>query len=99
MANTTIKDVRNEEMEAVIKELKEYKVIAKQAEDKVKELEGRIKEFMKEIGETNIACGPYTCTYTSVEKGIFNKDIILEEDPELFKKACGTTSYMRLTVK
>ena len=36
---TVIKDVQDKEMEARIKELKEYKILQKQVEEKIKEAE------------------------------------------------------------
>lgn len=100
MATTTIiKDVQNKEMEAVIKELKEYKILKKQIEDKLAEAESTIKNYMKEIGEDNIAIGQYTCKLAEITKSTFNKELVLEADPKLYEKASGTTTYTRLTVK
>lgn len=99
MADTITKDVHNVEMESAIKELKEYKILKKQAEDRIKALEGLVKDFMDEIGETDIACGQYTCKLTEVGKSTFDKDIIKLEAPELYERATGTTTYRKLTIK
>ena len=101
MATTTtiIKDIKNDEMEAVIKELKEYKILKKQIEAKLEEVETTIKNYMKEIGEDNIAIGQYTCKLAEVTKSTFNKELVKEVNPTLYEKATGTSTYTRLTVK
>lgn len=99
MTDTIIKDVQNKELEATIKELKEYKILKKQIEAKVAEAEDAIKKYMTELGEDNVAVGQYTCKLTEVFKDTFDKTVVFENDPELYEKASGKTSYIRLTVK
>lgn len=96
----TLVDVKNTEYEAKVKELKEWKALKEQAEQKIKELEGDIKTFMIDsINESNIAIGPFKCTISTVNRGTFDKEMVRNEAPELFEKASGTTSYIRLIVK
>jgi predicted phage-related endonuclease len=96
----TLVEVKNTEYEAKVKELKEWKALKEQAEQKIKELEGDIKSFMIDsIKESNIAIGPFKCTISTVNRGTFDKELVHNEAPELFEKASGTTTYMRLTVK
>ena len=96
----TLVDVKNAEYEAKAKELKEWKALKEQAEQKIKELEGDIKSFMIDsIKESNIAIGPFKCTISTVNRETFDKKLVRNEAPELFEKASGTTSYIRLIVK
>ena len=96
---TIIKDVQDTKMEATIKELKEYKILQKQVEEKIKAAEAVVKQYMEDLGEDNIAVGQYTCKLTEVSKATFDKNIVLENDPELYEKASGTSSYIRLLIK
>lgn len=96
---TIIKDVQDKEMEARIKELKEYKILQKQVEDKIKESEAVVKQYMKDIGEDNIAIGQYTCKLTEVVRDTFDKEVVRKNAPKLFEKASGTSSYIRLLIK
>ena len=96
----TLVDVKNAEYEAKVKELKEWKALKEQAEQRIKELEGDIKSFMIDsINESSIAIGPFKCTISTVNRGTFDKELVRNEAPELFEKASGTTSYIRLIVK
>lgn len=100
MATTTIiKDVKDEKMEATIKELKEYKILQKQVEEKIKEAETAVKQYMKDLGEDNIAIGQYTCKLTEVVRDTFDKEVVRKNAPKLFEKASGTSSYIRLLIK
>lgn len=96
---TIIKDVQDKEMEARIKELKEYKILQKQVEEKIKEAEATVKQYMKDLGENNIAIGQYTCTLTEVVKSTFDKEVVRKNAPKLFEKASGKSSYVRLLIK
>jgi len=96
---TIIKDIKDEKMEATIKELKEYKILQKQVEDKIKEAEAAVKQYMKDIGEDNIAIGQYTCKLTEVVRDTFDKEVVRKNAPKLFEKASGTSSYIRLLIK
>lgn len=96
---TIIKDVQDKEMEARIKELKEYKILQKQVGAKIEEAEAAVKQYMKDLGEDNIAIGQYTCTLTEVVKPTFDKEVVRKNAPKLFEKASGKSSYVRLLIK
>jgi hypothetical protein len=99
MAKTEIiKDVKNPEIEAKIKEYKEYKNLKEQAESTMKKLSAEIQDFLTYIGEDNVAVGEYKVKLTHYSKSTFNKDIIKEEAPELYEKASGSTDATRLTI-
>lgn len=96
---TTIKDVQNAELEKAIKELKEYEILKKQAEDRIEEIKCSVRRYMEEIGETDIALGQYTCKLSETTTTKFNKQLVEEEAPELFDRATVKSSYMRLLIK
>lgn len=96
---TTIKNIQDVEMESNLKELKEWKVLKQQAEDRIKELENSVRDFMTKIDETNISVGPYTCKITEVKKSTFDKEIVMEKAPDVYADACGSITYKRLTIK
>lgn len=96
---TTIKNIQDVEMESNLKELKEWKVLKQQAEDRIKELENSVRDFMTKINETNISVGPYTCKISEVEKSTFDKGVVMEKAPDVYADACGTKTYTRLIIK
>ena len=94
-----IKEVNNEELANVIAELKELKVVKKQVEARIEELEDEVKKYMNSIGETYIACGQYTCKLSEVTRSTFDKDLISRLAPKAYEKALGVKPYIKLTVK
>lgn len=85
--NEIIKDVQNAELEEAIKQMKEYQIIAEQAEQKVKEIKAKVRNFMEENGETYVAIGQYKCKISEVTTTKFDKKYIQEKAPELFRQA------------
>ena len=96
--NEIIKDVQNAELEEAIKQMKEYQTIMEQAEQKVKEIKERVRNFMEENGETYVAIGQYKCKISEVTSTKFNKKYIQEKAPELFKEASYVESGTRFTI-
>lgn len=97
MANT-IKDIKNEEIRETLKKYKEYKVLKDQIEAEMKNITDDIKEFLKEIGEDNVAVGEYKIKLITYDKATFNKNTVLQEAPELYEKAFGSTTVTKLTI-
>ena len=97
MANT-IKDIKNEEIKETIKRYKEYKVLKDQIEAEMKNITNDIKEFLNEIGEDNVAVGEYKIKLTTYDKATFDKNIVLQEAPELYEKASSSTIVTKLTI-
>ncbi len=97
MANI-IKDVKNEEIKETIKRYKEYKVLKDQIEAEMKNITNDIKEFLNEIGEDNVAVGEYKIKLITYDKATFDKNIVLQEAPELYEKASGSTIVTKLTI-
>lgn len=96
--NDIIKDVNNDEIKEKIKKYKEYKVLKDQIEGEMKNITNDIKEFLTDIGENNIAVGEYKVKLTTYAKSTFDKNIILQEAPELYEKALGSTPATKLII-
>lgn len=94
----TIKDVKNEEIRETIKRYKEYKVLKDQIEAEMKNITNDIREFLNEIGEDNVAVGEYKIKLTTYDKATFDKNVILQEAPELYEKASGSTIVTKLII-
>ena len=93
-----IKDVKNEEIRETLKRYKEYKVLKDQIEAEMKNITNDIKEFLNEIGEDNVAVGEYKVKLTTYDRPTFNKEVVLQEAPELYEKASGSTTVTKLTI-
>ena len=96
--NEVIKDIQNAELEEAIKEMKEYQTIMEQAEQKVKEIKAKVRNFMEENGETYVAIGQYKCKISEVTTTKFDKKYIQEKAPELFKEASYAETGTRFTI-
>lgn len=99
MAEKMIKDIKNEEMETIIKELKEFEILKKQAEERINELRNKVRTYMQDAGETEVAFGQYVCSLTEVNSVGFDKGLIQELAPDLYEKAVKPNSYVKLTIK
>ena len=97
MANI-IKDVKNEEIRETLKKYKEYKVLKDQIEAEMKNITNDIREFLNEIGEDNVAIGEYKVKLTTYDKSTFDKNVVLQEAPELYEKASGSTIVTKLII-
>lgn len=99
MAKTEIlKDVKNEEIEAKIKQYKEYKNLKEQADSIMKKLSTEIQDFLTYIGEDNVAVGEYKVKLTHYSRSTFDKNVIKEEAPELYEKASGSAEATKLII-
>lgn len=94
-----IKDIKNVELENAIKELKEYEILKKQAEDRIDEIKSKVRDYMEGIGETDIALGQYVCKLSEASTTNFNKKLVQEEAPDLFERATTKSTYVRLLIK
>lgn len=95
----TLKEIVNPTLEDKLKAYKEYKIMQEQVKQELAKLETDIKDILEELGETNVACGSYKCTVSTVSRENFNKKIVQEQYPELYEQCIGHTTYTRFTVK
>lgn len=87
------------EMHAIIKELKEYKLLKEEAEARISELESQIKSEMKALETDTLINGEYKCKLTTVNTKRLDSKALQEAHPEIYVSFVKPSSYERLTVK
>ena len=90
--------MNNNELHAIIKELKEYKLLKEEAEARIAEIESIIKDEMKEQDTDKLICGEYKCTLTTISRNSLDSKAIQKELPDIYSSYLKTTSYQRFTV-
>lgn len=89
----------NNEMHAVIKELKEYKLLKEEAEAKIAELESFIKSEMKAQDTNKMIVGEYKCSLAVVTSNRIDSKALQENRPDIYSIFVKPSTYERLTVK
>lgn len=89
----------NNELHAVIKELKEFKLIKEEAEARITELENIIKSEMKAQEAEKLTVGEYKCSLAVVNSNRIDSKALQEKEPAIYTAFLKTSSYERLTVR
>lgn len=89
----------NHELHAVIKELKEYKLLKEEAEARISELENLVKAEMKSQNTEKMSIGEYKCSLATVTTNRIDSKALQENRPEIYSLFIKTSSFERLTVK
>lgn len=89
----------NNEMHAVIKELKEYKLIKEEAEARITELESLIKSEMRAQDTNKMVVGEYKCSLAVVTSNRIDSKALQENRPDIYSIFVKPSTYERLTVK
>lgn len=87
------------EMHAVIKELKEFKLLKEEAEARIAELENIIKSEMKEQDTSKLVVGEYKCSLAVVTANRIDSKALQENRPDIYSIFVKPSTYERLTVK
>lgn len=87
------------EMHAVIKELKEFKLLKEEAEARIAELENIIKSEMKEQDTSKLVVGEYKCSLAVVTANRIDSKALQENRPDIYNVFVKASTYERLTVK
>ena len=87
------------EMHAVIKELKEFKLLKEEAEARITELENIIKSEMKEQDTSKLVVGEYKCSLAVVTANRIDSKALQENRPDIYNVFVKASTYERLTVK
>lgn len=87
------------EMHAVIKELKEYKLLKEEAEARISELENIIKSEMKSQNADKLNVGEYKCSLKMVTSNRIDSKALQENRPDIYNIFLKPSTYERLTVK
>ncbi len=89
----------NNELHAVIKELKEYKLLKEEAETRISELENLIKSEMKAQETNKMVIGEYKCSLATVTSNRIDSKALQENRPDIYSIFVKPSTYERLTVK
>jgi len=82
------------ELHAVIKELKEFKLLKEEAEARIAELECIIKSEMRTQDTSKLVVGEYRCSLATV-----TSNRMQENRPDIYTAYLKASSYERLTVR
>ena len=91
--------MNNNEMHAIIKELKEFKILRDEAEARIAELENIIKSEMKEQDTNKMVVGEYKCSLAVVTSNRIDSKALQENRPDIYNIFLKPSTYERLTVK
>lgn len=89
----------NNELHAVIKELKEFKLLKEEAEARISELENIIKSEMRTQETDKMVIGEYKCSLSTVTSNRIDSKALQEKEPTIYIAFLKASSYERLTVK
>lgn len=89
----------NNELHAVIKELKEFKLLKEEAEARITELENIIKSEMRAQEAEKLTVGEYKCSLAVVNSNRIDSKALQENRPDIYSIFVKPSTYERLTVK
>lgn len=89
----------NNELHAVIKELKEFKLLKEEAEARISELESIVKSEMRSLEAEKLTIGEYKCSLATVTSNRIDSKALQEKEPAIYTAFLKTSSYERLTVR
>lgn len=87
------------EIHAVIKELKEYKILKDEAEARISELESIIKSEMKSQELDKMVVGEYKCSLATITSNRIDSKALQENRPDIYSMFIKPSTYERLTVR
>ena len=87
------------EIHAVIKELKEFKLLKEEAEARIAELESIIKSEMRAQDTSKLVVGEYKCSLAVVTANRIDSKALQENRPDIYSIFVKPSTYERLTVK
>lgn len=87
------------EMKAMVKELKEYKLLREEAEARIAELETALKAEMKAADLDKMTVDEYKLSLAIVTTQRVDSKALKEEQPDIYDKYARASTYERFTVK
>ena len=87
------------EIHAVIKELKEFKLLKEEAEARIAELESIIKSEMRAQDTSKLVVGEYKCSLAVVTANRIDSKALQENRPDIYSIFVKPSTYERLTIK
>ncbi len=89
----------NNEMHAIIKELKEFKLLREEADARISELESIIKDEMKSQELNKMVVGEYKCSLATITSERVDSKALKENRPDIYSLFIKPSTYERLTVR
>ena len=89
----------NNELHAMIKELKEYKLLKEEAEAEIAELETIVKAEMHSQELEKMVVGEYKLSLTTVTSSRIDSKALKEQEPEIYSAFVKPSTYERFTVR
>lgn len=89
----------NNEIHAVIKELKEFKLLREEADARISELENIIKSEMKAQDTNKMVVGEYKCSLSTITSERVDSKALKENRPDIYSLFIKPSTYERLTVR
>jgi predicted phage-related endonuclease len=89
----------NNELHALIKELKEFKLLKEEAEARISELETALKTEMTTQGKDKITVDEYKATLSTVTQQRIDSKRLESEQPTIYTMYLKPSVYTRLTVR
>lgn len=89
----------NNELHAMVKELKEYKLLKEEAEARIAELEAIVKAEMHSQELDKMVVGEYKLTLTTVTSNRIDSKALKEQEPDVYSAFVKPSTYERFTVR
>lgn len=87
------------EMKALIKELKEFKLLKEEAEARISELENLLKAEMKAADTDKMTVDEYKLSLVVVTTQRIDSKALKEQQPDVYNEFAKSSSYERFIVK
>ncbi len=87
------------ELHAIIKEIKEYKLLKEEAEARIAELESVVKAEMHSQELNKMVIGEYKLSLTTVTSNRIDSTALKEKEPEIYNAFVKPLIYERFTVR
>ncbi len=87
------------EIHAVIKELKEFKLLKEEAEARIAELESIVKGEMRANDTDKMVIGEYKCSLATVTSNRIDSKSLQENRPDIYTIFVKPSTYERLTIR
>lgn len=89
----------NNELHAMIKELKEYKLLKEEAEARIAELEAIVKSEMHSQELEKMVVGEYKLSLITVTSNRIDSKALKEHQPDIYNAFVKPCIYERFTVR
>lgn len=89
----------NTELKAMVKELKEYKLLKEEAEARIAELENALKAEMRAADTDKMTVDEYKLSLSIVTTQRIDSKSLKEEQPDIYEQYAKSSQYERFTVK